>query len=36
MQHSDISDVKNSDIYQQLSIREKSLTIDKKIENIDL
>ncbi len=29
------SDVKNIDTYGQLSIREKSLTIDKKIENID-
>ncbi len=28
-------DVKNIDIYRYLSIREKSLTIDKKIENID-
>ncbi len=29
------SDVKNNDLYRQLSIREKSVTIDKKTENID-
>ncbi len=30
-----ISDVKNIDTYRQLPIRGKSLTSDKKIENID-